>query len=85
MIATLSKQYDRFFTPWHFLLKENVLRIMIFLDFRKAFDSVECYFILGCLVFNFRFIFYYDARSIMRNAIMIYWDQTYFFFLITGV
>jgi len=29
--------------------KENVPGLMIFIDFQKAFDSVEWDFILGCL------------------------------------
>ena len=37
-----------------FTLKENIPGIMIFLDFQKAFDSVEWDFILECLEsFNF--------------------------------
>ena len=34
--------------------KENVPGLMVFIDFQKAFDSVEWDFILGCLeAFNF--------------------------------
>ena len=37
-----------------FTLKENIPGLMIFLDFQKAFDSVEWDFILECLEsFNF--------------------------------
>ena len=58
-----------------FILKENIPGIMIFFDFRKAFDSVEWGFLIKCLEkFNFgpdfiRWVgvFYKDIKSCIIN------------------
>ena len=36
-------------------VEENIPGLMIFIDFQKAFDSLECNYLLKCLqYFNFR-------------------------------
>ena len=63
------------FDIMEFTLKENIPGIMIFLDFQKAFDSVEWDFILECLEF-FKFgpefvgwvkTFYQNIQSCIIN------------------
>ena len=50
----IGETVQSIFNIMDFTLKENIPGIMIFLDFQKAFDSVECDFILECLEsFNF--------------------------------
>ena len=51
-----------------FTLKENIPGIMIFLDFQKAFDSVEWDFILECLEsFNFGSKFVGWVKTFYKN------------------
>ena len=53
-IDTLAKQCDLFFDVMDLTLKENVPGLLIFIEFQKAFDSLEWNFLLSCLeAFNF--------------------------------
>lgn len=53
-IVILVRQLDRFLTLWIFTEKENIPGLMIFIDFRKAFDTSGWNFLLNCLyAFNF--------------------------------
>ena len=54
-LRSLVKQYD-LFSPdiMDFTVQENIPGLLIFLDFQKAFDSLEWNFLLRCLEsFNF--------------------------------
>ena len=61
-----------------FTLKENIPGLMIFLDFQKAFDSVEWDFILECLEsFNFgpEFVgwvktFYKISKAVLLTTVL---------------
>ena len=56
------------FDIMEFTLQENIPGLMIFLDFQKAFDSVEWDFILECLEsFNFGPEFVGRVKTFYKN------------------
>ena len=72
-----------------FTLKENILGIIIFLDFQNGFDSVEWDFILECLEsFNFGPEFVSWVKTFYKNiqsCIINNGTTSYFFILERGV
>ena len=72
-IVILVRPLDRFLTLWIFTEKENIPGLMIFIDFRKAFDTSGWNFLLNCLyAFNFGHefkisTFYTNIQSFVIN------------------
>ena len=56
------------FNIMEFTVNENVPRMLIFIDFQKAFDSLECDFNFGCLeAFNFGSDFSRWVKTFYKN------------------
>ena len=69
----IGEMVQSIFDIMEFALKENIPGIMIFLDFQKAFDSVEWDFILECLeFFNFgpQFVGWVKTLYKISNAVL---------------
>ena len=64
----IGEKVRSIFDIMDFSLKENVPGLLIFIDFQKAFDSIEWNFLLSCLeAFNFGTDFIWWLRTFYKS------------------
>ena len=63
--------------------KEHIPGILIFIDFEKAFDSLEWKFLINCLeAFNFGSNFLRWVKLFYKKYKKVYYEQRYVFQLL---